>query len=104
MVILQQGERSVRVRLVRSRRVGAAVLLIESETAPTPSELLSRRGREVMDWLGEGKSNDEIGIIPRISPHTVKNHLDRIFKKLCVDHRHAASSLWRSERAAFSVL
>ena len=71
-VILQQGERSVRVRLVRSRRVGAAVLLIENETAPTPSELLSRREREVMDWLSEGKSNDEIGIILGISPHTVK--------------------------------
>ena len=96
-VILQHGERSMRVRLVRSRRVGAAVLLIEDETAPTPSELLSRRDREVMDWLSEGKSNEEIGIILGISPHTVKNHLDRIFKKLGVDHRHAASAFWRRE-------
>jgi DNA-binding CsgD family transcriptional regulator len=66
--------------------------------APTPSELLSRREREVMDWLSEGKSNEEISIILGISPHTVKNHLDRIFKKLCVDHRHAASTVWREAR------
>ena len=97
-VILQQGNRSVRVRLVSSRRLGAAVLLIEDEAAPTPSERLSRREREVMDWLSEGKSNEEISIILGISPHTVKNHLDRIFKKLCVDHRHAASTLWRDAR------
>ncbi len=98
-VILQHGPRPVRVRLVRSRRLGAALLLLEDETAPTPSELLSRREREVMDWLSEGKSNEEISIILGISPHTVKNHLDRIFKKLCVDHRHAASTLWREARA-----
>ncbi len=97
-VLLQQADRSVRVRLVRSRRIGAAVLLVEDEDAPSPSQLLSRREREVMDWLSEGKSNDEIGIILGISPHTVKNHLDRIFKKLCVDHRHAASTQWRRER------
>jgi DNA-binding CsgD family transcriptional regulator len=103
-VLLEHGGRSVRVRLVQSRRVGAAVLLIEDEAAPTPSELLSRREREVMDWLSEGKSNEEIGIILGISPHTVKNHLDRIFRKLCVDHRHAASTLWRSEREAPQAL
>lgn len=97
-LVLDQGGRPLRVRLVRSDRVGAAVLLIENEAAPTPSQLLSRREREVMDWLSEGKSNGEISIILGISPHTVKNHLDRIFKKLCVDHRHAASTLWRGEQ------
>jgi DNA-binding CsgD family transcriptional regulator len=97
-VILHQGSRSIRVRLVRSRRIEAALFLIEDEAAPTPSELLSRREREVMDWLAEGKSNEEISIILGISPHTVKNHLERIFKKLSVDHRHAASTLWRNER------
>ncbi|MDB6068857.1 MAG: Methyl-accepting chemotaxis protein [Verrucomicrobiales bacterium] len=99
-VLLQQNNRSIRVRLVQSRRAGAAVLLVEDEAAPTPSESLSRREREVMDWLSEGKSNDEIAIILGISPHTVKNHLDRIFKKLCVDHRHAAATLWRTARDA----
>ncbi len=102
-VILQHATRTVRVRLVRSRRVGAAVLLIENETAPTPSELLSLREREVMDWLSEGKSNEEIAIILGISPHTVKNHLERIFRKLCVDHRHAASALWRESRSGRSA-
>ncbi len=55
--------------------------------------VLTGREREVLDWLSQGKSNAEIGIILGISAHTVKHHLEKIFAKLGVENRHAAM-LW----------
>jgi DNA-binding CsgD family transcriptional regulator len=52
---------------------------------------LSPREQEVADWVGQGKSNEEIAIILGISAHTVKNHLDKIFRKLGVENRCAAA-------------
>jgi DNA-binding CsgD family transcriptional regulator len=43
-----------------------------------------------MEWVGKGKTNSEIGMILNISPFTVKNHLQRIFKKLDVMNRAQA--------------
>lgn len=51
---------------------------------------LSPRELEIMDWVGKGKTNPEIGMILNISPFTVKNHLQRIFKKLDVINRAQA--------------
>lgn len=51
---------------------------------------LSRRELEIMDWVGRGKTNLEIGMILDISVFTVKNHLKRIFKKLDVINRAQA--------------
>jgi DNA-binding CsgD family transcriptional regulator len=52
--------------------------------------VLSPREREVVHWLGQGKSNDEIATILGISSHTVKNHVDHIFQKLGVHNRYEA--------------
>jgi DNA-binding CsgD family transcriptional regulator len=52
---------------------------------------LTAREREVHHWLTEGKTNDEIAGILGISPHTVKHHVDHIFKKLGVENRYAAA-------------
>jgi DNA-binding CsgD family transcriptional regulator len=60
---------------------------------------LSSREDEVMHWLAEGKTNEEIGIILSISSHTVKNHLDRIYRKIGVDNRHAAMLAWSRAKA-----
>lgn len=51
-------------------------------------------GREVqiLNWMQEGKSNREIGEILRISPFTVKNHVQNILKKLNVRNRTQAVS------------
>lgn len=48
---------------------------------------LSQREAEIMDWVRLGKTNAEIGMILNISSFTVKNHLQRIFKKLDVFNR-----------------
>lgn len=51
---------------------------------------MSHRELEVMDWVRKGKTNQEIGMILDISAFTVKNHLQRIFRKANVLNRAQA--------------
>lgn len=51
---------------------------------------LTERESEILHWVGNGKTNYEIGIILSISPFTVKNHLQRIFRKIDVSNRAQA--------------
>lgn len=53
-------------------------------------EELSTRELEIMEWVRQGKTNAEIGIILDISAFTVKNHMQRILKKLDVLNRAQA--------------
>lgn len=62
---------------------------------------LSPREAEVLHWLREGKSNDEIGQILGISGLTVKNHLQRLYKLLGVSNR--AHAVARSDALALSA-
>ena len=58
---------------------------------------LSGRESEIMDWVKMGKTNGEIGSILSLSIFTVKNHMQRIFKKLDVYNRmQAVSKIERS--------
>jgi transcriptional regulator EpsA len=56
---------------------------------------MTERELQVMQWVQMGKTNDEIGCILAISGHTVKNHLQRIFKKLDVYNRAQAVSVFK---------
>lgn len=51
---------------------------------------LRPRELEILEWVREGKSNSEIAQILALSPHTVKNHILKIFKKLGVNTRGQA--------------
>lgn len=53
---------------------------------------LTPREIEILEWVRGGKTNIEIGMILNISSFTVKNHLQRIFKKLNVTNRAQAVS------------
>jgi transcriptional regulator EpsA len=53
---------------------------------------LSGREAEILHWVGLGKTNPEIGQILDISAFTVKNHLQRIYRKLNVSNRAQAVS------------
>ena len=55
-------------------------------------DILSDRESEIMLWVKMGKTNHEIGMILNISAFTVKNHLQRIFKKLDVLNRAQAAT------------
>lgn len=78
---------------------GVSVLVLAANATELSLPPLSMREDEVMQWLSEGKSNEEIGIILSISHHTVKNHLDRIYRKIGVDNRHAAMLAWSRAKA-----
>jgi DNA-binding CsgD family transcriptional regulator len=62
-----------------------------------PHQTLTTREREVLLWLAGGNSNAEIGAILGIAPATVGKHLERIYPKLGVRNRTAASN-FRFER------
>lgn len=48
---------------------------------------VSAREMEILYWVREGKSNEEIGLILGISGLTVKNHLQRLYRLLGVSNR-----------------
>lgn len=53
---------------------------------------LSKREQEILGWICQGKTNVEIAATLRISPFTVKNHVQRIFKKIGVTNRMQAAT------------
>ncbi|MFL6648081.1 MAG: response regulator transcription factor [Sulfurifustaceae bacterium] len=50
-------------------------------------DYLTAREREIVHWLGLGKTNAEIGIIRNLSESTVKHYVTEIFNKLGVSNR-----------------
>lgn len=57
---------------------------------------LSARERDILRWIAQGKSNEEIAVICEISVNTVKTHVRSILGKLSVTNRaHAASKALR---------
>lgn len=63
------------------------------EVGPVALErVITSREIEILQWVSDGKSNQEIGRILGISPLTVKNHVQKILKKLEVQNRAQAVS------------
>jgi transcriptional regulator EpsA len=58
--------------------------------AGTLARPVSAREAEILHWVREGKSNEEIGQILGISGLTVKNHLQRLYRLLDVSNRAQA--------------
>ena len=54
--------------------------------------VLTGREVEILRWVSDGKSNLQIGRSLRISPLTVKNHVQNILRKLDVQNRAQAVS------------
>lgn len=65
---------------------------------------LSDREAEIMSWVAMGKTNGEIGSILNVSSFTVKNHMQRIFKKLDVFNRAQAVSTFNRNYTATDTL
>lgn len=57
---------------------------------PANTTLLSKREIQVLYWIKNGKTNNEIGEILQITPPTVKNHVQNIMRKLNVTNRAQA--------------
>lgn len=58
--------------------------------SPGAPAILTSREQEILRWIHMGKSNIEIGAILGISPLTVKNHVQKILRKLNVQNRAQA--------------
>ncbi|KQP43213.1 XrtB/PEP-CTERM-associated transcriptional regulator EpsA [Pseudorhodoferax sp. Leaf274] len=82
--------------LTQGHPAGAAAQITISRqqgmAAPVPDNGMTSRELQIMQWVEMGKTNQEIGTILDISAFTVKNHLQRIFKKLDVYNRAQAVS------------
>ena len=65
---------------------------------------LTQREAEVLHWVAEGKSNDDVARILGITSATVKKHLERVYDKLAVANRTAAGALcMRLQRAQLNA-
>ncbi len=62
------------------------------ETTPSPGSeaLLTRRERDILELVQQGKSNREIAQILVIEEKTVKNHINNLYSKLHLKNRQQA--------------
>ena len=65
---------------------------------------LSEREREVLKFVAKGLSNKQIAVSMRVSPSTVKRHVENILRKLHLKNRIEAAVYfvtkvtWESEK------
>jgi DNA-binding NarL/FixJ family response regulator len=60
---------------------------------PLASLGLTARETEVLNWIAQGKTNYEIGVILSACTGTICKHVERILSKLCVENRTAAAAI-----------
>lgn len=65
--------------------------LIQKETESDKVRDLTKRERQILISIAEGKSNADIGLDFDISERTVKNHITSLFKKIGVKDRTQAA-------------
>jgi DNA-binding CsgD family transcriptional regulator len=72
----------------------SAVFLTEPDPSADPwrSAGLTARESEILGWVAAGKTNPQIAELLGISPLTVKKHAERVFEKLGVTNRAAATA------------
>ncbi|PCJ29945.1 MAG: DNA-binding response regulator [Moraxellaceae bacterium] len=92
-------EHPLEVRLIEQVSQQEVLLKLFDALAPSGAEKLrislpiTDRESDVLYWIGNGKTNREIGQILETSPRTVNKHLEQIFKKLEVDNRTSAAAI-----------
>lgn len=68
---------------------------VATEQKCLPLGTLTPRERAVLEGIAEGLGNAEIAGSLRLAEKTVRNHVTRIFDKICVEHRYQAIVLAR---------
>jgi transcriptional regulator EpsA len=61
---------------------------------------LSRRELEILTWVSMGRTNAEVSRLLGISAFTVKNHMQRIIRKLGASNRTEAVAKYRLKKSA----
>jgi len=85
--LAQVDENEYLLRLSQASRAGVSAEMLRERF-----NLTAREG-EVLLWIGNGKTNREIGQILDMSPRTVNKHLEQIFRKLNVENRTSAAAM-----------
>ncbi len=78
---------------------GALRLLVQGDSEPDAPSLvgkLTKRQKQLLQFLDKGLINRDIALELGISEHTVKVHLWRLFKRMDVKNRSQASHLART--------
>jgi DNA-binding NarL/FixJ family response regulator len=79
-------------------RVLRQLLDAQHWVSESPVQRLSLRERQVLALLGQGWSNESIGSVLYISPHTVRTHVQNILEKLDI-HSRLEAATFAMERA-----
>ena len=82
----------------RSRRLREYPPRYGSKRPPVESRPLTKREREVVEWIAAGKRNAEIGQILGCSSRTVQKHVQHILEKLHLETRIAVCIWWYEHR------
>ncbi len=94
-MVVRLGNDELCVRRLPGRFAGERLLSLEERLCGSPQQFqslgLTAREAEVASWLLQGKSNPEIAVITSLSARTVEKHLERIYAKLGVESRLAAT-------------
>jgi transcriptional regulator EpsA len=82
------------------RELGPAPVRAPLPATPLPSRMprVTPREAQILAWVREGKNNQEIGIELGISALTVKNHIQKILRKLGASNRAHAVALAMQSR------
>jgi len=95
-LVVERDDRRLTIQILRDRG-GPFLLLNERKLRIAPADIaslgLSPRETEVLAWLAHGKSNAEIAAILGLSPATIKHCLERVYGKLDVGTRAAATAV-----------
>lgn len=93
--IAEKGWKRLEVRVVSEPN--PTFLILEEKLISPPLASLERLGLtqregDVLAWVAQGKTNDNIGKVLSISPRTVSKHLEHIYQKLGVKTRTSAAT------------
>jgi DNA-binding CsgD family transcriptional regulator len=105
-LILEAAGRRLTVRLAAVPDQGRYQLhfdespLIDAAQMAKHFGLTPRQG-EVLYWVTEGKSNEEIGLILGAKVRTIAKHVEQIFARIGVANRASATRLWYEAIAGF---
>src|SRR5687768_5859639 len=67
--------------------------------SPRRTERLTKRERDVLERLAEGRPTDEVAGLLHVSPHTVRSRVKTVLRKLDARNREHAVAIALSEGA-----
>jgi DNA-binding CsgD family transcriptional regulator len=107
-LLLEIGGQRLTVRLAALPGRGRYQLHFEEKRLVTAAGMaghfgLTSRQGEVLHWIAEGKSNEEIGLILGAKTRTIAKHVEHIFERIGVENRSSATRLCRDYAASLQA-